>query len=118
MERNTEQVAELLAAKLFAAENAMDTAFKSAADLASYMPVARQAVCASVATGHEAIASVAQVLGKLGEARGGLVEAHRALSRAQVRIGLPERDFGAFVDKPHRRERADGSMVRRFKTVA
>ncbi len=95
-------VAEHLADKLLTAEAALDKAFQCVAELAGYMPVARQSAGVSIAVGHGAMTSVAAVLTSLGEARTNMIEAHGALAKAQRRAGVEERNYGAFVDKPHR----------------
>lgn len=102
-------VARQVAERLIAAEEAIDNALREAAQLAQYMPVARQEVGASVAVGQDAIEEALATLSSLGEARRNILLTHQALARTQARIGLRERNYGAFVDKP--RHRAELGIV-------
>lgn len=100
-------VARQVAQRLLAAEEAIDNALREAAQLAHYMPIARQEVGVSVEVGQEAIEEAIATLSSLSEARRKIMLTHRALAETQASAGLRERNYGGFVDKPrHRKELA------------
>lgn len=100
MNRENIIVAQNVATRLFAAEEAIDAAFNKAADLASFIPVARQEVRVSAEVGQDAIELLIGSMQMLGEARKRMIEAHGALARTQTAARLAPRNFGGFVDKP------------------
>jgi hypothetical protein len=102
-------VARQVAQRLLAAEEAIDAALRETAQLAHYMPIARQEASVSVAVGQKAIEEAIATLSSLGEARRKIILTHQALAGTQERIGLRERNYGGFVDKP--RHRAELEVV-------
>ncbi len=100
MKNDTLAVAEDVATKLFAAEEAIDLALSKAADLASFVPLARQQVRVSADVGQEAIITLLASMATLGEARKQMIEVHGALAKAQKDVRLAPRNFGGFVNKP------------------
>ena len=89
-----------MAGSLLEAEVAVDSAFRSAAELAAYMPEARSQARVSAELGHSAFEHVTATMQELLSARRQLIETHRALADAQDKVGLRPRNFGGFVDKP------------------
>lgn len=102
-------VARQVAQRLLLAEEAIDLALRETAELAHYMPIARREASVSVAIGQEAMEEAISTLSSLGEARRKIMLTHQALVGAQQRIGLRERNYGGFVDKP--RHRAELEIV-------
>jgi hypothetical protein len=100
MSNATLTVARKVAARLLSTEDAIDTAIQEAAGLAGFMPVARQEARASVNVGQDAIEQILVTMTMLAEARRSIAKTHAALAEAQERVGLRERNFGGFVDKP------------------
>ena len=106
MSTEINEVASALAARLYAAEEAMDSALQAAADLASFLPLAGRSIRASAFLGQDAMEQTAASIATLCEARRHLVATHAALTKAQTRIGLQEQSFGGFIDKPRHRPSA------------
>jgi hypothetical protein len=106
-------IARRVAAQLFETERALDGALSSAATLAGYLPQARQEVQLSAAVGQDAIEELLQTMVVIGEARRRLVATHQALANVQGRMGLRERNYGAFIDKPRDKECASLTLVDR-----
>jgi hypothetical protein len=100
------EVAHTLAARLYAAEEAIDSAVQAAADLASFLPIAGRSVHASAFLGQDAMEQTSAGIATLCQARRHLVATHAALSKVQTRIGLHEQNFGGFIDKPRHRASA------------
>lgn len=94
------QTARQVAAKLFSAEEAIDRALTEVAELAGFMPVARMNVRVAVDVGQEAIAQTVAALSLVSQARQCIVLTHAALAATQGDIGLRERNFGGFINKP------------------
>ena len=92
-------VGEALAARLFAAETAVDQALIQVANLAAALPAARTEAWLSAVTGQRAFDGAAATLTRLTEARAELVATHRALSVLAHRLGLETLAVGP-VDKP------------------
>ena len=88
-----------LADQLFAAEAAIDAALAATATLAAMMPTARQEAGVAACMGQDAILSVIQTCGDLGQARSNIVATHRALAAVQKQAGLGAVNFGGWVDK-------------------
>lgn len=114
MSTEIKEVAFTLAARLYAAEEAIDSAMQAAADLASYLPLASRSIRASAFLGQDAMEQTSAGIATLCQARRHLVATHAALTKAQARIGLQEESFGAFIDKPRHRSSASrvGEMMR------
>ncbi|MBO9707727.1 MAG: hypothetical protein J7521_05910 [Caulobacter sp.] len=92
--------AEAVAQALFDAEKAIDAAIATTAALTTIMPASREAANLSVMVGQEALMSAIETMRALGQARQGIVETHRGLSRAQHDIGLSAVSFGGGGVKP------------------
>jgi hypothetical protein len=89
------QAAQIVAAKLFAAEAALDQALASAA-----MPRARMSAKISAVVGQEAIEDAADAQASLIEARRKLVAAHGKLEQVRVEVGLRVFALGGAYIKP------------------
>jgi hypothetical protein len=92
-------VGEALAARLFAAETAVDQALIEVATFAAALPAARTDAWLSAVTGQRAFDGAAAALTHLTEARAQLVATHRALAALAHRLGLDALAVGP-VDKP------------------
>ena len=77
-----------VANKLWATEDAMDTAIAQASSLMGGIVEARAEVGCSHIVTDPAIAKVAKALGAMAEARTALIDAHHALFEAKLRIGV------------------------------
>src|SRR5690606_1075457 len=97
MSRQT--IGEALAARLFAAEAAVDQALSEAAMLAAALPTARADAWLSAVTGQKAFSGAAAAVGALAEARGHLVQTHNTLAALARKLGLDALAVGP-VDKP------------------
>lgn len=106
-----EQVVRKLVDRLFSAEDAIDMALREAAELASFMPVARQEARVSVGLGQEAIEQVIAALSMLGEARKRISKTHSALSIVGRQLGLEEKNFGGLIDKPRYNDKRDRASL-------
>lgn len=94
-----QSIGEALAARLYAAEAAIDHAMAEAAALAGALPGARAAACLSAVSGQRAFSGAAAAIGALAEARGHLVQTHNALAALARKLGLDALAIGP-VDKP------------------
>jgi len=92
-------VGEALAARLFAAEAAVDQALIETATLAATLPVARADAWLSAVTGQPAFNGAAAALTCLTEARANLVRTHKSLAALACRLGLESLAIGP-LDKP------------------
>ncbi len=106
MSTEISEIARTLAARLFAAEEAIDSAVQAASELASFLPMAGRSVRASAFLGQEALEQASAGIATLCQARRHLVATHAALTKAQARVGLREQNFGGFIDKPRHRASA------------
>lgn len=111
---NRETVGEALAARLCAAETAIDAALHETAMLAAMLPRARAEAFLSAVTGQKVFEGVAAGLSALTEARGHLVDSHHALAGLARRLGLENLAMGP-VDKPEDRPRARRGMEQAAK---
>jgi len=111
MNRESFAVAQNMATKLFAAEEAIDDALNKAADLASFMPMARQEARVSAEVGQDAIESVLESMRMLSEARKHMILTHGALARTQSSARIASRNFGGFIDKPRYNASAIGLAI-------
>ena len=87
-------IAQRVANKLFATENAVDAAILEATQLLSGMIEARQEIGFSAVLGSEAAAKVGAALAALTEARNAVVGAHHELADAKLRLGVRTRMVG------------------------
>ncbi len=92
-------VGEALAARLYAAEAAVDQALAETAALAGALPVARAEAWLSAVSGQRAFSGAAAAIGALTEARGHLVQTHNTLAALARKLGLHTLAVGP-VDKP------------------
>ncbi len=81
-------IAQRVANKLFATENAVDTAILEATQLLGGMIEARQQIGFSAVLGSEAAAKIGAALNALTEARAAVVEAHGELAETKLRLGV------------------------------
>ncbi len=94
-----ESIGHDLAAKLYAAESAIDKALAATATLAAALPTARSQAYLSAATGHAAFEGAASSLAALTDARGHLIVTHNTLAALARKLGLDALAIGP-VDKP------------------
>lgn len=90
-------VAQELANRLFAAEEAIDAAITAMADLSGYMPIARCEANISAVVGNSALESAAETFSSLVRARRGIVDTHHHLAEARDQIGLRTVGLGAGI---------------------
>jgi len=92
-------VAQRVANKLFATENAVDAAMVEAAELMADMLKARKDIGLSAVVGDRASAKLVEALAALGQARSAMVEMHGELNDVKLRIGVRTKMAG-IEDKP------------------
>jgi hypothetical protein len=90
-------VAQRVANKLFATENAVDAAMVNAAELMSDMLKARKDLGLSAVVGDKASAKLVEALAALGEARSAMVGMHNELSEVKLRVGIRTKLAGVEV---------------------
>jgi hypothetical protein len=122
MPRLRQQVAQKVADRLFAVENAIDVALTRAAELTAAMPQARTEARLPAMVGQNALDRAAEAFTALVEARRRIVETHASLDEARVQIGLREVDSGDIRDKPAILEpsgaRVEAASVLHIRAVA
>jgi hypothetical protein len=96
-----------LAARLYAAETAIDRALAETANLASALPAARTDACLSAVTGQRAFDGAAASISALAAARSHLVQTHNALAAVARKLGLETLAIGP-LDKPNDRPPVGG----------
>jgi hypothetical protein len=94
-----QSIGENLAARLYAAETAIDLALIETAMLAATLPAARAEAYLSAVTGQRAFDGVAGALDALTTARSRIVQTHTALAALARKLGLDALAVGP-VDKP------------------
>ena len=87
-------VAQRVATRLFATENAVDAAILEASQLMSSIMEARREIGFAATLGDEAIGKVSAALGALTLARHACVEAHGELNDAKLRLGVRTKMLG------------------------
>ncbi len=92
-------VGEALAARLYAAEAAIDQALVESATLAAALPAARSDAWLSAVTGQRAFEGTAATITALAEARAHIVRTHNTLGALARKLGLEALAVGP-VDKP------------------
>ncbi len=97
-----ETVGEALAARLYAAEAAIDAALHETAMLTAMLPGARHEAFLSAVTGQKIFAGTAAGISALTEARSHIVDAHNAMAALARKLGLEVLALGP-VDKPEDR---------------
>jgi hypothetical protein len=100
MRKERVEAAEQVAQKLFAAEAAIDSALKAAAELSAVLPTARVNGRVSAVVGQDAFESAAAALSALVSARNELITTHGALDRVKGEVGLRTLAFGGGFAKP------------------
>jgi ABC-type sugar transport system substrate-binding protein len=98
-------VAQRVANKLFATEEAVDAAMVEATELMTEMLKARKDVGVSTVFGDEAAAKLVEAIKALGEARTAMVGVHNELNEAKLRLGIRTKLAGP--DKPYQRHIAE-----------
>lgn len=83
-----------IAAKLMAAEAAIDAAVSAVASLTATMPIASQQANAGIHVGHEALMHAMETCSQLVKARSNIIRTHKALRTAQTDVGLGAVAFG------------------------
>lgn len=92
-------VGEALAARLYAAEAAIDQALIETATLAAALPAARSEAWLSAVTGQRAFDGAAGAIAALAEARANIVQTHNTLTALARKLGLDALAVGP-LDKP------------------
>lgn len=92
-------VGEALAARLYAAEAAIDQALIETATLAAALPAARADAWLSAATGQRAFEGAAGAVAALSQARAHIIQTHHTLSALARKLGLDTLAVGP-LDKP------------------
>ncbi|MDY6923174.1 MAG: hypothetical protein SWI22_04335 [Pseudomonadota bacterium] len=96
---NRHRIGEGLAARLYAAEAALDQAMADAAALAAALPEARTDARLSAVAGQRAFSGAAATISALADARGHLVQTHHTLAALARKLDLPALAGGP-LDKP------------------
>jgi hypothetical protein len=96
---NRSSIGEALAARLYAAESAIDQALIETATLAAALPAARADAWLSAVSGQSAFAGTAGAITALSEARAHIVQTHKTLTALARRLGLETLAVGP-LDKP------------------
>jgi hypothetical protein len=99
MLKDRQQAAQKVADRLFAVENAIDAAVRSAAELTAAMPEARTDARLSAVIGQEALDQAAEAFALLVQARRAMVATHHKLEETRIRIGLREVNVGDSLPK-------------------
>jgi hypothetical protein len=81
-------VAQRVATKLFATENAVDAAMVETAELMADLLKARRELGISAVVGDRAAGKLAEAMAALSEARSAMVEAHSELNETKLRLGI------------------------------
>ena len=92
-------VGEDLAARLYAAETAIDQALIETAKLAAALPAARAEAWLSAVSGQGAFEGAAATIVALAEARARIIQTHKTLSALARKLGLEILAVGP-LDKP------------------
>jgi hypothetical protein len=81
-------VAQRVATKLFASEDAVDAAMVETAELMADLLKARKDLGISAVVGDRAASKLAEAMAALSEARSAMVEAHSELNETKLRLGI------------------------------
>jgi hypothetical protein len=87
-------IAQRVATKLFATENAVDTAILEASQLLASLVEARSEVGVSAVLGQDCFTKVSAALSALTESRQAMVDAHHAMNETKLRLGIRTRMAG------------------------
>jgi hypothetical protein len=107
---STQAIGEALAARLYAAEAAIDQALSETAVLAAALPSARAEAYLSAVTGQRAFDGAAASISALAEARSHLVQTHTTLAALARKLGLDTLAVGP-LDKPGEQPPVGGPAV-------
>jgi len=118
MPRTRQAVAQKVADRLFALENAIDAALTRAAELNAAMPEARGEARLPAMIGQDAFDKSAEAFASLVLARRRIVETHQSLDLARVQIGLKEVAGGDLIPKPEEFAPAGSAPVSPLRAVA
>lgn len=100
MPRTRQAVAQKVADRLFALEDAIDVALTRAAELNASMPEARGEARLPAVIGQDALDRAAETFTSLVQARRRVVETHQSLDQARLQMGLKEVATGDLIPKP------------------
>lgn len=103
-------VAQRVANKLFATENAVDAALVETTELMADLLRARRELGLSAVLGDAALAKISEAVSALGEARTAMVAAHGQLEETKLRIGVRTKMAG-YEDKGSQWVSAPGETV-------
>jgi hypothetical protein len=92
-------VAQRVATKLFATENAVDAAMVETAELMADLLKARKDLGISAVVGDRAASKLADAMAALSQARSAMVDAHGELNDVKLRLGVRTKLAG-YEDKP------------------
>ena len=90
-----------VAAKLLAAEAAIDAAIAAVASLTAAMPIAAQQANVGMHVGHTALMHAAESCQALIKSRTNIIRTHQALRVAQSEVGLGEVAFNPLCPPEH-----------------
>jgi hypothetical protein len=97
------EVCQGVAQKLFATEDAIDTAMVQASQLMEGLVSGRKALKLSAVAAEVAQTRIAESISELAEARRAIMAAHSALQNLQRKLGVDDADIGP-GDKPDNQE--------------
>jgi hypothetical protein len=118
MPRTRQAVAQKVADRLYALENAIDVALTRAAELNASMPEARGEARLPAMIGQDAFDKAAEAFTSLVRARRQVIETHHSLDEARVQMGLREVSGGDLIPKPEVFEPAGRAEVPQIRAVA
>jgi hypothetical protein len=118
MPRTRQAVAQKVADRLYALENAIDVALTRAAELNATMPEARGEARLPAMIGQDALNKAAKAFSSLVQARRRVVETHLSLDEARIQIGLREVDAGDMEQKQPPNPFTEAADVVRIRAVA
>lgn len=118
MPRTRQAVAQKVADRLFALENAIDVALTRAAELNAAMPAARSEARLPAMIGQDAFDRAAETFTSLVQARRRVVETHQSLDEARMQIGVREVDAGDTEPKVPPNPFTEATEVVRIRAVA
>lgn len=98
------EVAQGVAERLFAAEEAIDAAIARTAELTGFIPAARVQAELACEVGQEALEYAAESFSALVRARAQIIASHRELNTTKDSIGLRAVSFGGAGAKPFNSE--------------
>ena len=109
MRAQRQAIAQTVAARLFAAEKALDVAAARIGELNAALPLARLDAGLSAIIGQDALTSSASAVVLVAETRERIVATHASLKQASDEIGLAAVSYGDLV-KPNNAELRDAPL--------